>query len=197
MKLLEKLKRIVQKQVCQHKYNLRVLADTCAIYKCQNCGKERIINGENVPDMLLKWGYSWYHSDISEEKMELLKRQGIQKNNIVIVPEQIVYIVSYFEKIEERTNRNGTPNTIDLGDICTKGIYFTQNQLKDALKGPTASCFYPDYPYACVECYESGLANPKQPIRFFEYDTQTCTYLEIEPSIRVRRQLKMVAMGLS
>lgn len=195
--ILEKVKKAAQKLVCRHKYNLRALADTEVICKCQNCGKEIIVNGENVPDMLLRWGYGWYHGDISEEKMELLKRQEIKENNIVIIPEQIVYVVSYFEKMEERTNRNGTSNGIDLGDICTEGVYFTQNQLRDALKGPIAACFYPDYSYACVECYESGLANPKQPIRFFKYDTQTCAYLEIEPSIRVRRQLKTIAMGLN
>lgn len=197
MKFLEKIKKIAQKQVCQHEYNLRVLAGTCAIYKCQNCGKEIMINGEDIPYMLLKWGYGWYHSDISEEKMELLKQQGIEKNNTIILPERTVYIVSYFEKMEERINRNGRASGIDLGDICTKGIYFTQNQLKDALEGSVASCFYPDYPYACVECYKSGLANPGQPIRFFEYDIQTCTYQEIEPPIYVRRQLKMIAMGLN
>lgn len=197
MQLLEKLKKFAQRQNCRHKYDLRALTDQYAVYQCRNCGKEIQLNGENVPDMLLRWGYGWYHGDAGEEEMRLLKEQGIAKNNTVIVPERIVYIVSYFEKMEESVNRNGRPGGVNLGDICTKGIYFTHSQASTALNGPIASCFCEDYPFASIECYESGLANPESPIQFFRYDTQTCAYQEIEAPIYIRRKVKTIAMGFA
>lgn len=196
MRVLKWAKGLVKRTTCQHQYDLQVLAKRYAVFKCTRCGKETQLNGEDIPDMLLRWGYGRYHGETSEETIRLLKEQGIAKNNIVKVPERMVYIVSYFEKMEERVNRDGRPGGVDLGDICTKGIYFTDKQVKESLEGAIASCFCEDYPYASVECYDSGLSNLKQPIRIYKYDKQTRAYQATEVPVYVRRQVKTIATGL-
>jgi len=196
MRILEWARSLAKRMTCQHQYELQILAKQYAVFKCTRCGKETQLNGIDIPDMLLRWGYARYHGEASAETMQLLKEQGIAKNNTIMVPERMVYIVSYFEKMEERINRDGRPGGVDLGDVCTKGIYFTENQLEDSLRGPIASCFCTDYPYASVECYESGLANPKKHIRFFQYDSQKRAYQAIDVPTYVRRQIKTIAIGL-
>lgn len=194
--LWKAIRGVAKRATCRHQYDLRVLSDRYAVYRCAHCGKEIQIDGKNIPDMMLQWGYARYHGEASEETIRLLKEQGIAKNNIVKVPERMVYIVSFFEKMEERVDRDGRPGGADLGDICTKGIYFTDKQVKESLEGAIASCFCEDYPYASVECYDSGLSNPKQPIRIYKYDKQTRAYQATEVPVYVRRQVKTIAIGL-
>lgn len=189
------IKTYCQQHSCDHVYNITTLSACHVVFRCKYCGKEIRIYRPNMQEHLLRWGYSWYH-DTDKKTIELLKKQNIAPNNEIRIPAKEVFVVSYFEKLEQPTNRNGRPGNIELGDILTKGFYFSKDKAEASLKGDMARCFNKDYPYACIECYEEGLSNRKYPIRFLHFDSEKCAYTEIEVSAAVRRRIKTIATGV-
>lgn len=198
-KLRKSIQVFWQRYTCEHEYDIVSLSPRHVEFKCRRCGKRTSIikhNVPNMPEILLRWGYSWYHHDPEDATIELLKKQRILPNNEIRIPEKQVFVVSYFEKMEQPVNRNGRPGDIELGDILTKGFYFSKDKAEASLKGDIARCFNKDYPYACIECYEEGLSNWRYPIRFLHFDSEKCAYTEIEVPAAVRRRIKMIATGV-
>lgn len=190
------IKQSWHRHSCDHLYNITALSAGYVTFRCKCCGKEISVRRQDMPEQLLCWGYGWYHHDPDAATIELLKKQNIAPNNEIRIPAKEVFVVSYFEKLEQPKNRNGRPGDIELGDILTKGFYFSKDKAEASLKGDMARCFNKDYPYACIECYEEGLSNRKYPIRFLHFDSEKCAYTEIEVPAAVRRRIKTIATGV-
>lgn len=181
---------------CDHQYHICSLSDVHVSFKCSLCGKEIVLHLRDGPIDLLKWGYGWYHMYPSEETIELLRYQGISKNNVKIVPQRQVFIVSYIEKMDVLPCRDGKNYNIDFGDICSKGIFFEEEKALEALGGNLAACYSADHAFASLECYVSGLANLDRRISFFKYDSDLRCYKAYEPPIQIKKNIRTVATGL-